>query len=106
MEVWVAETWHAHGEAQRVEGVYDSREAAFEGLKAVPDMTVYVDERGHLVGRPRHEREYLARWGKARPMPVLGRMPPPPDVVEEAIVPIERGPRLLSAFRRDRHHAR
>ena len=52
MEVWVAETWGAHGYGHDVLGLYDSREAAFEGLKAVPDMTVYVDERGHLAGRP------------------------------------------------------
>jgi hypothetical protein len=32
--------------------------------------------------------------------------PPPPDVVEEAIVPLERGSRRFSPLRRDRHDAR
>lgn len=76
-QVWVAETWHAHGEEHMIKGIYDSREAAFEGLKSVPDMTIYIAEDGSLIGRPRHEREYLARWGRARLMPVQGRKQAP-----------------------------
>ena len=42
-EVWVAMTWKAHGDEEYVHGVFGSREAAFESLKALPNMTVYVD---------------------------------------------------------------
>ena len=94
-EVWVAETWHAHGEGHRVQGVYGSREAAWEGLKGEV-QTLYVGEDGLLHGRPRDIDAWWRRrvWAEARPMIVQGRkpaLPPPPDVVEEAIVPLERG---------------
>jgi hypothetical protein len=71
-EVWVAETWQAYGYGHEVQGVYGSREAAFEGLKGEPDMTVYAD--GILLrARPRHEDASGARWGVARCMTVRGR---------------------------------
>jgi hypothetical protein len=80
-EVWVAETWKAHGCDHDVQGVYDSREAAFEGLKAAPGMTVYVADDGNVRGRPRNEewrpRDWLDAdprlWAVARPFKVRGR---------------------------------
>ena len=43
----------AHGDEMDVHGVFESREAAFESLKALPNMTVYVDEHGfNVVSRP------------------------------------------------------
>jgi hypothetical protein len=74
----------AHGYDHDVQGLYDSREAAFEGLKAVPGMTVYAGEDGLLHGRPRHDDGHLARWGVARPMKVRGLAAPSPQSPEEA----------------------
>jgi len=64
-EVWVALTWSAHGEGTAVQGVYESREAAFECLKGEPNMTVYVGEDGFVHGRPKVERlvREWPRWG-------------------------------------------
>ena len=75
-QVWVAETWCAHGEESQVQGVYDSREAARDGLKDEVD-TLYVDDAGLLRGRPRGEPPYGfgARWAMAGPMEVRGRTP-------------------------------
>jgi hypothetical protein len=79
-EVWVAETWGAHGEGQSVQGVYGSREAAWEGLKGKVD-TLYIAKDGSVQGRPRHEESgrNLSMWGDTRqwasayPMKVQGR---------------------------------
>lgn len=72
-EVWVAETWGAHGYGRAVLGVYSSREAAFEALKAQANMTVWTDEHGNVHGRPRNEDRYGAEWGLASPWRVRGR---------------------------------
>jgi hypothetical protein len=85
-EVWVALTWEAHGYGTRVFGAYGSREAAFEALKALPNMTVYVDAAGEVRGRPRKERspgmslrywmnQPPERWAHARPVKVESRQP-------------------------------
>lgn len=75
-EVWVAETWRAHGDEARVQGVYSSREAAWDGLKGEVE-TLYVGEDGHLHGKPRDDsgsRDYFGRrWACAAPMKVQGR---------------------------------
>ncbi len=101
-EVWVATTWHAHGEGYTVQGIYSSREAAWDGLKGKVE-TLYCGPDGSLYGKPRDEdsprtlRYWMRRrvWALAEPMTVQGRKPAPPppplQVVEEAIVPIERG---------------
>lgn len=80
-EVWVAETWGAHGEGHRVQGVYDSREAAWEGLKGKVD-TLYADGDGFLRGRPRCEEWWYGHrvWAQARPVKVQGRKVPPVTV--------------------------
>ena len=88
----MAETWEAHGYSHDVHGVYDSRGAAFEALKAMPNMTVYVDAAGEVQGRPRKERDigraigewslggvpswFPVRWAHAHPMEVEGRQEP------------------------------
>lgn len=72
-EVWVAETWRAHGYGRGVLGVYSSREAAFEALKAQPGMTAWVDEHGNVHARPRDEDRFGAEWGLASPWRVRGR---------------------------------
>ncbi len=73
-EVWVAQAWNAHGYGCRVQGVYDSREAAFEGLKSEPGITVWVaPEDGLVHGRPRDEGKLGALGALARPMTVKGR---------------------------------
>lgn len=54
-EVWVAETWEAHGEGHSILGVYATREAAFTAFKALENMTVYVDVDGDVRARPRNE---------------------------------------------------
>jgi hypothetical protein len=83
-EVWVAETWQAHGYGHSVQGVYESREAAFEGLKDRPTMTVYVGKDQNLHGRPRSEAHPRAEWAIATPLKVQGRRPvPSPDASEE-----------------------
>lgn len=84
----MAETWRHYGEDRYVQGLYDSREAAFEGLKEIPEMTVYVGADGSVIGRPRHPggpkewKEPRGRgwlepdrrtWAIARPMKVRGR---------------------------------
>lgn len=83
-EVWVAEVWKAHGYSHGVHAVYGSREAAFEALRAMPNMTVYVDAAGEVRGRPRKERvpgagAYLSAppewWAHAHPMMIEGRVP-------------------------------
>ena len=71
-EVRVAETWRAHGYGRSVLGVYSSREAAFEALKAQPGMTAWVDEHGNVRGRPRNEDRFGAEWGWASPWGVCG----------------------------------
>jgi hypothetical protein len=71
--VWVAETWQAHGYGHSVQGVYDSREAAFEGLKDRPNLTVYAGKDGNLHGRPRSEAHPRAEWAWAAPLTVQGR---------------------------------
>lgn len=76
MEVWVAETWHAHGEGCCVHGVYASREAAFEDLKKLPNMTVYVNEHGNVVGRPKREWDWSQRWSELFPGDGTIRLPP------------------------------
>ena len=91
-QVWVAETWGPHGDESRVEGVYDSREAAQDGLKGEVE-TLYVGDNGDLAGEPRDTKRYGpdARWAAAYPMPVLGRAQPSESA---------------SAPRGDRHDAR
>ncbi len=80
-EVWVAEVWQAHGYGHGVHAVYGSREAAFEALRAMPNMTVYVDAAGEVRGRPRVERGRSAEahlpewWAHAHPMMIEGRVP-------------------------------
>ena len=86
-EVWVATTWKAHGYDTDVQGVYDSREAAFEGLKAEPGMTVYADPDGCLKGRPRDENQFGARWARAEPAIVRGRARPAPEGTLTAVSP-------------------
>ena len=74
-QVWVAETWNAHGYDQMVLGVYTSREAAFQALKERPNMTVYTDENGHVKARPCREPSFSdqviaylpVKWGRAFP---------------------------------------
>lgn len=89
-EVWVAQTWKAHGDETDVHGVFESREAAFESLKALPNMTVYVDEHGNVAGRPVKQQEpgerrwgrgpYVPeRWASAEPYKVQGRATPAPS---------------------------
>lgn len=77
--VWVAETWSAHGEATTVLGVYATREGAFRALKALENMTVYVDDHGDVQARPKREpawqwpprRPYVpVKWGHAFPREV------------------------------------
>lgn len=83
--VWVAETWRAHGYDHGVQGVYDSREAAFEGLKDRPNLTVYVGKDGNLHGRPRSEAHPRAEWAWAAPLKVQGRrQAPSPGLDQEA----------------------
>jgi len=81
-EVWVATTWSAHGEDSGVHGVFDSREAAFESLKALPNMTAYTDSAGNVRGRPKKERDWSLglrqgwipeKWAIAEPVKVQGR---------------------------------
>lgn len=81
-EIWIAETWGAHGDGYRVQGIYDSREAAWDGLKGEVE-TLYVDERGHLRGRPRNEEPtwrpgvwFRLKWASAYPMKIQGRKQP------------------------------
>lgn len=87
-EVWVAQTWKAHGYDMDIHGVFDSREAAFESLKALPNMTVYVNEHGNVAGRPSKRQEpgevlrrrgpYVPEyWASAEPFKVQGRAPAP-----------------------------
>lgn len=71
-EVWVVTIRKAHGEDNDVAAVCDSREAAFDVLKA-EGMTVYVDKHGQVQGRPRNENAYPAYWGTAVPMKIRGR---------------------------------
>lgn len=82
--VWVAETWKAHGYDHVVQGVYNSREAAFEGLKSEPNLTVYVGADKCLRAKPRHEDRWDARWGAARPFKVRGRECTPTATPSEA----------------------
>jgi hypothetical protein len=62
-------------------GVYGSREAAFEAIKAEPNMTAYVDDKEHVRGRPVKEREPLrgpwfpTRWAHGWPEQVKSRSP-------------------------------
>lgn len=72
-QVWVVETWEAHGYSHYIQGVYESREAAFEGLKDEPNMTVYVDDHGLLQGKPKRERGFGDCWAGGRPHEVKGR---------------------------------
>lgn len=72
-EVWVAETWRAHGYGHGIHGVYESREAAFEALKSEPGMTVWVDERGIVRGRPRDDERFGATWAMAASQKVQAR---------------------------------
>ena len=84
-QVWVAETWQAHGEGKRVVGVYDSREAAWDALR--PEVETLYVRNGCLWGRPRDEERRWRPgepwkplvWALAQPMPVLGRAQPPGD---------------------------
>lgn len=80
-EVWVAHGHCGWGEEARVVGLYDSREAAFEGLKKRPNMTVYVDDQGRVQGRPKKQDGlYFERmWATAWPMTVQGRQAPDPQ---------------------------
>ena len=72
-EVWVAETWEAHGECVGVHGIYSSREAAWDGLKGHVD-TLYVGDDGELHGKPRDDGPLWGRrWASAHPMKVQGR---------------------------------
>lgn len=74
-EVWVVEIHHGHGEDTKVAGVYADREAAWDAFKDRPNLTLYVDERGHLRGRPRRDEWHLARlWLHGHPMLVQGRV--------------------------------
>jgi hypothetical protein len=66
-KVWVATVRKAHGEENGVYGVYDSREAVFEALKELPNITVWVDAAGNVQGRPVRERD----WSKGLYQPYL-----------------------------------
>jgi len=75
-EVWVVEIHHGHGEGAMVAGVYVDREAAWDAFRDRPNLTLYVDEQGHLRGRPRSDEWHLARlWLHGHPMPVQPRRP-------------------------------
>lgn len=79
--IWVALAWGAHGHGTRIHGVYSTREAAFEDLRNLPNMTVWVDLAGHVRGRPRRERSGDAhwrgwlpeQWAEARPWKIQDR---------------------------------
>jgi hypothetical protein len=74
-EVWVVETHRGHGESARVHGVYVSREAAWDALKELPNMTVYVDDDGRLQGRPKNEswQNPNRLWAWGHPMRMQAR---------------------------------
>lgn len=108
-EVWVAETWRLYGEDRCVRGLYDSREAAFEALRALPNMTVYTDGHGQVRGRPRkvHEPGTFVRggvqwvpeeWAIAHPMRVQGRARPQgpvPPLAEDTMNPTDADPDVV-----------
>ena len=81
--IWVALIHSGYGEDTMIQGAYESREAAFEGLRDMPNMTVWVDLAGHVRGRPRRERTGIdllrrwpnlpEKWAEARPWTVQGR---------------------------------
>lgn len=78
LTVWVVETHSGHGEDADVLGVYRSREAAWDAIKALPDVTAYMDGNGNVRGRPKNEgrpnsvmRPRYYAWG--HPMTVQDR---------------------------------
>lgn len=76
-DVWVAETWSAHGYNHAIQGVYESREAAFDGLKSEPNMTVWV-ENGIVRAKPKAEgnlwhHQDREKWGMANPFSIKGK---------------------------------
>ena len=82
--VWPVLIWNAHGESTMLLGVYDSRESAFEAVRTEPNMTAYVDDKGHVRGRPKKERQPLrdpwlpVRWAHGWPERVNSRVPATP----------------------------
>jgi hypothetical protein len=56
-EVWVVTTHSGWGEDSDVLGVFDSREAAWDGLKAElpPGHKIWVNQDGMLQAKPRDE---------------------------------------------------
>ena len=74
LEAWPVLIHSGHGENTTLLGVYADREAAFRALKAEPNMTAYVDERGHLRGRPARETPRLGfgKWAHGWPVKVEG----------------------------------
>lgn len=72
LEVWPVLIHSGHGENTMLLGVYASREAAFRAVKAEPNMSAYVDDKGHLRGRPAHEAPRLGsgRWAHGWPVKV------------------------------------
>src|SRR6185312_4356782 len=81
-EVWVTLIGDAHGENTVIEGVYEDREAAFEGLKKQRNMTVWVGDDGFVHGRPKRESRpalrlgepwFPVRWAVGRPLAVQRR---------------------------------
>ncbi len=83
-EVWVADIHSGHGENFRVLGVYESREAAWDALRADGRMTVCADGAGHLRGQPRDESA-IGPYASAYPMPVTKRLVAPEDVQVETL---------------------
>ena len=55
-EVWPVLIHDGHGEGTDLLGVYATREDAFRAIKAQPNMTAYVDDKGEVHGRPVRER--------------------------------------------------
>lgn len=72
--VWPVLTHHGHGEGTMLLGVYATREDAFRAIKAEPDMTAYVDDNGHVCGRPKREGA-RGRWAHGRAATVQATEP-------------------------------
>jgi hypothetical protein len=99
-QVWLVTTHSGHGEDSDVLGVFESREAAWDGLKGAlpPDHKMWVGDDGNLRSKPENEKVSLSMrkpyrqrmYALGEPYEVEGRKVPEPTGLDKVRAAVRR----------------